>query len=255
MSKVEFKTSMNGMQLQKALSEKRRIIRNIFGLRLSIVQDILRLAIPIILGMLTQTSINLVDSLMVGRLDEQTAIAGVAAIGISLPFLWAIGGFLSALAIGTQAITARRFGSKNYEAAGKVLSNSILIAIISSIILVILGYVFIPIVFPLFTNDTLVTKLGIQYCIIRFLGLPSMVLTVGAFKAFFDGIGKTTVFMVTAIIMNLCNLVLAYLLIFGKFGFPRMEVVGSAWATVISTYIGLAILIFYTLLKNENHRF
>ena len=68
---------------------------------------LLTLAYPVVLAMLTQTAINLLDTIMVGHLPKQYSIAGQSAIGYSLILLWSVGGFLSAFVVGTQAITAR----------------------------------------------------------------------------------------------------------------------------------------------------
>src|SRR5262249_4929341 len=69
-----------------------------------------------------------------------------------------------------------------------------------------------------------------------------------AFKAFFDGIGRTQVHLVSAVIMNILNVVLCYALIFGHFGAPRMGVAGAGLAAAISTYVGLFIMVGYALL-------
>jgi putative MATE family efflux protein len=81
----------------------------------------------------------------------------------------------------------------------------------------------------------------------RLLGITSMAVTF-AFKAFFDGIGKTHVHLVSAVAMNVLNVVLCYTLIFGHFGAPRMGVAGAGLAAAISTYVGLFIMIGYALL-------
>jgi Na+-driven multidrug efflux pump len=77
------------------------------------------------------------------------------------------------------------------------------------------------------------------------LGVFSMVTTI-SYKGFFDGIGKTHVHMVASIIMNVINAFLNVVLIFGYLGFPRMEVVGAAYGSLISTYVGLAIMIIWS---------
>src|SRR5690606_13538730 len=99
-----------------------------------LLRRIVSLGLPVIIGMLTQTAINQVDTIFVGRLDEKTAVAGTAALGFSLILLWAFGGFLSAISVGTQALTARRYGEGDAVGAGKVLANSAAIAVVSSVV-------------------------------------------------------------------------------------------------------------------------
>ena len=71
---------------------------------------ILRLASPVILAMLTQTGVNIVDTYFIGQLPRQVASDGQFALTPSLMLLWAVGGFLSSVSVGTLATTARRYG-------------------------------------------------------------------------------------------------------------------------------------------------
>src|SRR5258708_3808327 len=86
------------------------------------------LAAPVVLAMMSQTAINQVDHVLVGRLPSEQSIPGQAALGISLVLLWAVGGFLSAISVGTQALTARRIGEQEHDRAGQVMFNSLSVA-------------------------------------------------------------------------------------------------------------------------------
>lgn len=207
--------------------------------------SVIKLATPVIFAMLTQTLINIMDTFFVGKLDPSVSIPGQAALGYSLPLLWIVGGCLSAVSVGTQAITARRFGAKKPKEAGQVLTNSLGISFSTGLVFSILAYIACPWMFELLTSNTSVLDLGVPYAQLRFLGVLSMVAT-ASYKAFFDGIGKTHVHMVAAMVMNFLNLALNYCLIFGFWIFPRMEVEGAGLASLISTYVGLAIMIAWT---------
>ncbi|RJO69437.1 MAG: MATE family efflux transporter [Myxococcales bacterium] len=209
-------------------------------------RDVVKLAAPVVLGMVAQTSVNLADTIMVGWMkDEVQSVAGVAAIGITLPLYWAVGGFLSALAVGTQALTARRFGEGKPEGSGRVLYNSLSAAFIFGAFASIVGALLIPFVFPFFNSNPDVVRLGIPYAQLRFLGVLSMVATIG-YKAFFDGIGKTYVHMTASIVMNVVNIILSALFIFGLFGFPEMGVVGAGLANTIASYMGMGIMVAWS---------
>jgi putative MATE family efflux protein len=206
-----------------------------------LLKRIVKLGVPVIIGMLTQTAINQVDTIFVGRLDEKTAVAGQAALGFSLILLWAFGGFLSAISVGTQALTARRYGEGDVLGAGKVLSNSLALAIGSSVVVTTLAIAVVPYIFPLLHSDPDVQALGVTFCRVRFLGILSMVLT-ASFKSFYDGIGKVRVHMKVAIAMNVINFALCDVLVFGDLGFPRLEVQGAAWAAVIAGLLGAVMM-------------
>jgi len=80
----------------------------------------------------------------------------------------------------------------------------------------------------------------------------SMVTTI-ALKSWFDGLGHTHVHMVVAVTMNIINFVLNIALIFGKWGFPAWGVTGSGIASMISSYIGLALMIAWSLRPRYLH--
>lgn len=206
---------------------------------------ILTLAAPIVFAMLTQTFINIMDTYFVGKLDPSVSIPGQAALGFSLPLLWSVGGFLSAISVGTQAITARRFGEQRNEAAGQVFTNSLLIAFVSGAVCSVLGCLAVPFAFDILTEDPAVRALGVEYGQIRLLGVLAMVATTSC-KSFYDGIGRTHIHMVAAILMNVLNLVLNYCLIFGFWIFPELQVEGAAWASLISAYVGLLVMLIWT---------
>jgi putative MATE family efflux protein len=83
----------------------------------------------------------------------------------------------------------------------------------------------------------------------RMWGITSMVLTF-SFKSFFDGIGKTQVHMWSAVSMNVINILLCMVLIFGRFGFPHLGMEGAGIAAFISTWIGLFIMVGWACLPH-----
>ena len=228
---------------------------NRFLLNPKLSKDVLKLAGPVVAGMLFQTALNIADTIMVGYLDDvNESIAGVAAIGITLPLFWAVGGFLSAISVGTQALTARRIGENDDRRAGKVLSNSLMIAISLSLLASVAGMLLVPYIFPFLNNDPEVVRYGVPYAQARFAAVFAMV-TTQATKSFFDGIGKTYVAMVVSIIMNVFNLLFNAVLIFGLWGFPRWGVFGAGVGSAMASFIGTALILGWALLPRYRHRF
>jgi putative MATE family efflux protein len=219
-----------------------------------LIKRIVALGLPVILGMLTQTLINQVDGMFIGRLPEQEAVPGQAAMGPSLILLWAFGGFLSSISVGTQALTARRFGEGDVKGAGKVLTNSAVLAICSSIVATLVAVGVVGYLFPLMHDDKSVQSIGISFCRVRFMGIVPMVM-MASFKSFYDGLGRVRIHMTCAIFMNILNLILCYLLVFGSLGFPRLGVDGAAWAAVISASIGYLAMFLWSLRHDDRVRF
>ena len=87
-------------------------------------QTILRLAIPTVLAMLSQSVVNEIDVIYFSRLPCPDSSNGQAALLPSLILVWLFGGSLSAISVGTQALVARRYAEKENHRAGAVLANA-----------------------------------------------------------------------------------------------------------------------------------
>src|SRR5688572_26135408 len=208
---------------------------------------ILRLATPTVLAMLTQSIVNEIDIYFFSLLPQPESSNAQAALFPSLILLWAFGGSLSAISVGTQAITARRFAEGDRNKAGGVLLNSWLFSTFSSIVLTLIGYASLPWMLEKLNAVPEVRAAAHEYLNWRLLGITSMVVTF-SFKAFFDGIGKTHVHMISAIVMNVWNIIFCIAFIFGNWGAPRMGIAGAGLAAFASTWIGLFIMIVWAAL-------
>ena len=219
-----------------------------------IARRLVTLGSPVILAMLSQTVVNLVDTAFVGRLPAETALPGVAALGVALPVFWLVAGFLSAIAIGTQAIVARRHGQADDAAAGSALCSAAVLALGLGVVFSIVGYLSLPFILPFFNSEPAVLEQGLVFARIRYVGIVSMVIT-AAYKAFFDGTGRTHVHMTAALVMNLVNVVLCYGLVFGALGLPRLEVAGAAWASTIASGVGALWIVGWSLRPAVRRRY
>src|SRR5579871_4807441 len=85
---------------------------------------IFRLAMPTVLAMLSQSVVNEIDVVFFSRLPCPESSNGQAALLPSLILVWLFGGSLSAVNVGTLALTARRVAERKNDEAGAVLANS-----------------------------------------------------------------------------------------------------------------------------------
>ncbi|MGZ3408352.1 MAG: MATE family efflux transporter, partial [Polyangia bacterium] len=157
-----------------------------------------------VIAMVSQTLINWVDHILIGRLPSAESIPGQAALGPALNLFWAVGGTLAAISVGTQALTARRLGEQQHSRAGQVLFNSIIVAAGFSAFASFLGWVAAPSLFRMIHHVPEEVRLGIPYLKWRMAGVFAMVVTM-SYKSWFDGLGRTRVFMGVAITMNIIN--------------------------------------------------
>ncbi|MBI3755894.1 MAG: MATE family efflux transporter, partial [Deltaproteobacteria bacterium] len=215
-----------------------------------LTRDILKLASPVFFGMLSQTIFYAVDTAMLGRIG----VEALAAAGLGWFVVWIFGSSLMAVEVGAQSLVARRFGEGDWEACGGLLDNTLVFAVLSGFVFSIAGYLLAPIIFPCLSDDIKIVEYGIDYLKYSFLSILFF-LIIASFRGFFDGLGQTHLFMKVAIVMNISNIIFDYILIFGKFGFPRLEVKGAAIASLISSLIGAAYFFYLSLRSGFVTRF
>jgi putative MATE family efflux protein len=215
---------------------------------------ILKLAAPTVVAMLTQSIVNEIDIVFFAALPCPESSDAQAALLPSLILLWMFGGSLSAISVGTQVYVARRTSEGRDEDAGAVVVNAWSFALGAGVIFTALGYVLMPLMLRALVPVLEVREAAVSYLQWRLLGITSMAVTF-AFKAFFDAIGRTSVHLVSAVVMNLLNIVICYLFIFGHGGAPRMGIAGAGVGGFVSTWVGLGIMLLYALRPQYRTRF
>ena len=197
------------------------------------------LAAPVILGMLGHVLVGFVDNIMVGRLGS----AELAAVSLGNSF------FFVAMALGigfSTAITpllAESDSEQNFIKGKSTFKHGLVLCSVMSLLL----FVFILLAKPLLylmDKPNEVVVLALPYLDIIAISLVPLIIF-QAFKQFSDGLSLTRYPMYATVIANLMNIFINYILIFGKWGFPRMGVVGAGVGTLISRLVMLFLLWFF----------
>jgi multidrug resistance protein, MATE family len=217
-----------------------------------LTRSVLRISSPAVAGLSSQMVVSVVDTAMVGRLNNAAVV--LAAMGLGVLAAWAITSVFSSLATGTQVLVARRFGESDYAGAGRILNNSLLLALLCGLIFGVPGYLFSHDIIGFFSSDPAVADAGAGYMQWRFIGLLFFLFVV-SYRGFFNGIGHTKVFMYSAIVINLSNIVLNYILIFGKLGAPVMGLAGAGASSALSNVIGVIFFVSATFLSRYRRRY
>jgi len=202
-----------------------------------------KLASPIITGMLGHTLVGFVDNVMVGQLGT----AELAAVSLGNSFLF----IAMSLGIGfSTAITplvAESDTEASFSKGQSALKHGVLLCTVLSFVL--FGLILLGKPLMLVMNQPIeVVTLALPYLDLVAISLIPLIIF-QAFKQFSDGMSKTVFPMYATIIANIINVVLNYVLIFGKFGFPEMGIVGAALGTLISR--GMMLVILIALLKRN----
>ena len=194
---------------------------------------ILTLALPIIGGMASQNVLNLVDTAMVGVLGA----ASLAAVGMASFANFMASAFIMGLSAGVQAMAARRKGEGRSSEMARPLNGGLALAVGLAVPWSALLFVFAGDIFPFLVDDPEVVELGVPYLRARLVGMTALGINY-AFRGYWNGVDRSTVYLRTIVTMHLCNIVLNWLLIFGHVGFPRLGVTGAGVASAISFTVG-----------------
>ena len=200
-----------------------------------------KLAAPVMLGMLGHTFVSFVDNIMVGQLG--TAELAAVSLGNSFMFIaMSIGiGFSTAI----TPLIAEADASNNFKKAKSTYKNGLFLCTTLGILLFLLVFFSKPLMYFMQQPEEVVA-LAIPYLnLVAFSLIPLVIFE--AIKQFSDGMSMTKYPMYATLIANIINVILNYLLIFGKFGFPEMGMVGAALGTLISRVI--MVIYLWTLLR------
>ena len=190
-----------------------------------------QLAAPVMLGMLGHTFVSFVDNIMVGQLG--TAELAAVSLGNSFMFVaMSLGiGFSTAI----TPLIAEADTAEDFDKGKSAFKHGLFLCTIIGILLFLLVYFAKPLMY-LMKQPVEVVKLAMPYLNLVAISLIPLVIF-QAFKQFGDGLSMTKYPMYATLLGNIINVILNYLLIFGKFGFPELGIVGAAYGTLASRII------------------
>ncbi|HHO65459.1 MAG TPA: MATE family efflux transporter, partial [Epsilonproteobacteria bacterium] len=191
-------------------------------------QKILKLSIPAAINSLLDMLQVITDLIMVGRISA----FAVAAVGLGLQSLMLIFAVLTVLHVGTSALLSRFVGADRMKRASIGLSTLLRFALMLSIPAMIAWYFLASNIYAWFGTAPEVIVLGESYVQMLTWMMPFVFMKL-VFVSALNSAGDTKTPMKVKIASILLNVVLNYLLIFGKYGFPELGVMGAAVGTVI----------------------
>lgn len=200
------------------------------------------IGLPVALQNLISTSVNLMDTLMVGRLGENALSAVSIANQIFFFYSISIFGITSAAVI----LCSQYWGSENTRAIQKVLTLSLRLAAVAGIAFAVLLLLMPAQLMRLFTPDPAVIAMGVGYLRIvavayLFYGLTTTCLMV------LRSVEDVKIAMCIYSLSVVVNIFFNYMFIFGKFGAPAMGVAGAAMGTLIARSLEFVIMLIYML--------
>ena len=206
----------------------------------------LALALPIALQNLLSSSLAIIDNLMIGQLGD----IAVGAIGVSAQVSQLINIFLFGLTAGGTVFAAQYWGKRDLDGIrrtyGLVVINCLVISLLASLIV---GF-FPELVLGLYTNSKPIIQLGSQYLKIAAFSYIGIAINL-ALCTILRSTESVRLPVIASLISVFCNAVLNAALIFGLWGFPRLEVRGAAIATVIASAVNPLFILLVSFFKKN----
>jgi MATE family multidrug resistance protein len=196
-------------------------------------RDILRLAGPNIISNLSVPLLGVVDTALVGHLEEVYYLGALAVGGMIFNFLFWGFGFLR---MGTTGLTAQEYGKRDRSGMIMMLARVQLLALLIGSLLIILKEPIALLSFWIIESGPEVEAYTLEYYDIRIYTAPA-VLALYGINGWFLGMQNAKFPMMVTIALNILNIILNVYFIYVL----GMHVDGVAWGTVISTYLALAL--------------
>lgn len=209
------------------------------------IRKTFQLAYPVCLSQMGHILVGVADTAMVGLIgtEEQAAVALATSV-YSIVLVLGIG-----ISYGITPLVAASDGEGDVSGSTRFFKNGVLINFITGVLLFILLFFASPLLLHL-DQPARVAEMAIPFFNVLVLSMIPLSLFF-SFKQFAEGLSDTRAAMIVSIGANLLNILLNYLMIFGKWGFPEMGLMGSCWASFLSRVVMAIAMFLYLKWKTE----
>jgi MATE family multidrug resistance protein len=196
----------------------------------------IRLAIPIIIGELAQMALHIIDTAMVGAISyKQLAAAALVVNAMNIPFVLGIG-----MTISVSQMVSMAHGRRDAQQVSHYLFNGFILCAITAILISLTLIIGAPVLHHL-GQDPEVVEYAMPFMQLMGWSIIPMLLFM-TLKQFTDGLEFTRTAMLLSLAGMPVNIMLNWLLIYGKWGFPRLELAGAGWSTLITRSLMFLVL-------------
>lgn len=218
----------------------------------SFKKSVIKIALPVTLQSLLQSSFSVVDQMMIGQLGENS----IAGIGLGGKFASIYTVVLAAVSSVAGILISQYMGKKEEESVSRSFFTSMVLSLALAAVFFVMCVAFPEMIMGLYTKDEATKILAVKY--IRILAVSFLPMAVSSMLTTMLRCMEIAVLPMCASIFALVlNTGLNYLLIFGKWGFPRMGVEGAAAASVAAQIVsfGIILVLFFAVFQKEKHLF
>ncbi|MBR5470994.1 MAG: MATE family efflux transporter [Oscillibacter sp.] len=205
------------------------------------------MAVPMMISMLFQALYNVVDSVFVAMISQDAMNAVSLAFPLQMLTI-ALGG---GTGVGMNALLSRSLGEKRQDAADRAANTGIFLFLCSAVFFAVIGLTVSRPFFLAQTENMAIVEYGTDYlsiCLIFSVGIFSQF----CFERLLQSTGRTGLATITQLTGAITNIILDPIMIFGLFGFPRLEVAGAAVATVAGQLVAACVGLVMNLKYNKD---
>lgn len=211
------------------------------------MKEILTIGLPVTLQSIFQASYSFVDQLMVGTLGT----VSIAGSGLGGKFSSLVTFTLNAVAAVASVLIAQYHGTKDEKGISKSFFTCSLIAGIVALLFAVPGFLCPEFIMGIYSNEQDVVLVAASYLRIIAISYLPMTATL-MLSALFRSVEKSKYPMYVSVLAVLANVFFNWILIFGKFGCPRLGIIGAAYGTLISRMLEAIVLV--VILIYQNHK-
>ncbi len=201
-------------------------------------RSVLTLALPVTVSSLLQRTEGIVAVFLVGGLGA----IPIAAVGLGQLLAFMATTLVSGLSVGTNVIVAQLWGARRHQDAGEAARHFLWLSIAVSLLLAVIGMAINRFAMQQLGAEQSVIELAIPYSTLIFLVIPFTVL-IQVLSSILQGTGDTRTPMYAMIVVNLLHILIAYPLIYGRWGAPALGLKGAAIAVGLAEATGAAYLL------------
>ena len=211
---------------------------------------ILLFAVPLMLGNVCQQLYTMVDTVIVGQI---AGVQALAALGAVEWIMWMVLGVSTGITQGFAILMAQDYGAQKWCKLKQTVAHSYRLTAMTAVLLFIISQAGAYWILTLLNTPDNIIGMSLLYLRIVFCGIP-VVAAYNIFANVLRSLGNSRTPLIAMVIAAIINIILDPIMIFGLFGFPRMEVTGAALATVTGQIIAaIAGVIVNMKLNKELH--
>lgn len=213
-------------------------------------KKLIAIAFPVAMQSVIMVGVNLIDTIMLGKLGETALSASSLANQFIVLFIFMCMG----ISMGASVLTGRFWGARDMVSLKKVVTIAYRIGLGIALFFTVINFAFARQIMGLYSDEAPVAEAGTIY--LRWSTATFLLMAMNAVSTnVIRSVGVNHISFIASLCSFFVNISANYVLIFGKFGFPEMGVAGAALGTVIARIVEAAIMCIYVFRVDQKLRY